>query len=442
MRGAGRLRLTGYLGAVVLVFVLGGLLAALYVVESVPTGEVRAMSRHVAARLIEHRADPAQLQADLDELAATRVAFTVYDADRRLLGSSVAPPLSPRLIDRPDERGRLTFIHEVREDGRLLGTVVVDGRPPRVRTLLIGLLVLLVMLGLLVLVIVRHVGAPLQRIATAARRFGDGDLSARAGLTRKDELGEVGRTFDQMAERVTLLMNTQRELMANVSHELRTPLARVQVAVDLMLDGVDDRAKELLPEISGDLAEVERLIEDVMTLARFDLAQAEGAAAGAPLRREVTALAPLVTRAAARFRVLHPERELAVVGLDALPTLSVDPVLVLRVLDNLLENASKYSERGTAIELRAAADGAGASVTVTDHGIGIDPDDLPRVFTPFFRTDRSRSRATGGAGLGLGLARRVVLAHGGTIGIRSEPNLGTSVTFTLPARPSTEQDAP
>ncbi|MEZ4398474.1 MAG: ATP-binding protein [Kofleriaceae bacterium] len=426
-----RLRLAAYLGAMVILFVVGGLFASFLLLRSMPTAEFRTMSRLMAERLVQHADDPAQLRADLADLTPTRLQVTVFGRDRAVLASSVVPPLSADLIDHPDRFGDLTAVHAV-TDGDRFAYVVSVVPPPTMRQLAVGMAILLAALLLLVALIVRHVGTPLQRIAGAARRFGRGDLTARAGLTRKDELGEVGRAFDEMAARVTLLMNTQRELMANVSHELQTPLARVQVAVDLMLDGVDDQAKELLPEISRDLGEVERLIEDTMSLARFDLANAEGLAAGAPLRREPTDVAALVARAAARFRTLHPDRRLEVDADRRLPSLTLDPVLVLRVLDNLLENARKYSEPDTAITLSATAGAATLELAVTDRGIGIDAADLDKVWMPFFRTDRSRNRATGGAGLGLALARRIVVAHGGAIAITSTPDQGTRVTLTLP----------
>jgi signal transduction histidine kinase len=360
--------------------------------------------------------------------------MTMYAADRTVIASSISPPLSPKLIDDPSSDSDLTFSHAIR-DGDEVISVVMDVRRPKPTRLLAGLAILLAALLLLCVLLVRHIGRPLERIAGAARRFGRGDLTARASLRRKDELGEVGRAFDEMADRVTLLMSTQRELMANVSHELQTPLARVQVAVDLMADGVEDQVRELLPELTTDLDEVQRLIGDVMTLARFDLAHAEGLTAGAPLRCEAVALATLVERACARFRATYPRRELVVLTDAALPIAWIDPVLILRVLDNLLDNGRKYSEPDSTLTLTARAIGGGVTLAVGDRGIGIDTADLPRVGTAFFRTDRSRSRATGGVGLGLVLARRVIEAHGGTIAIHSKSGAGTTVTCTLPPRP-------
>jgi two-component system, OmpR family, sensor kinase len=109
-----------------------------------------------------------------------------------------------------------------------------------------------------------------------------------------------------------------------------------------------------------------------------------------------------------------------------------DSALLLRVLDNLLENARRYAEAPSAIHLRAWSSDGRARIEVQDHGIGIDPSDIPRVFTPFFRGDRSRSRATGGVGLGLSICNKIILAHNGVISITSIVNQGTTVLIELP----------
>jgi signal transduction histidine kinase len=110
-----------------------------------------------------------------------------------------------------------------------------------------------------------------------------------------------------------------------------------------------------------------------------------------------------------------------------------DPAMLRRAIENLLDNAAKYSEPSAPVEVAARRDGAGVALEVRDHGIGIDPADLARLFTPFFRTDRSRARGTGGVGLGLALARRIAEAHGGTIGAQAAAGGGTLFRVRLPA---------
>jgi len=163
---------------------------------------------------------------------------------------------------------------------------------------------------------------------------------------------------------------------------------------------------------------------------RFEVA----GAAQLPLRRAVTAPAEIARAAEDRLRGRHPERPLEVAIGDGLPRIDVDPRLLRRVLDNLLENAHKYSPDPDArIDLAVAAEDGGVVFEIRDRGIGITAEDLPRVFTPFFRGDRSRSREAGGVGLGLTLAKRIVAAHGGTIDLTSTPGAGTTIRVAIPA---------
>jgi signal transduction histidine kinase len=279
----------------------------------------------------------------------------------------------------------------------------------------------------------RTLAVPLQRLAEVTRSFGRGMLDVRTGLRRRDELGQVAVAFDEMAERITLLLRSQKELIANVSHELRTPLARIRVALDLASEGDAELARESLADITTDLSELERLVEDVLTAARLDLATGQAPGATPPLRRERVESQSLLDKAAARFRTTRPHHTLEVNAEEPLPALDADPVLLRRALDNLLDNAGKYSEPGTTVRLRARPSEGGLALEVADEGIGIDASDLPHLFTPFFRSDRSRARATGGVGLGLALARRIVVAHGGTLTLESQPGTGTVARIQLPA---------
>src|SRR5262249_22481855 len=145
-----------------------------------------------------------------------------------------------------------------------------------------------------------------------ARAFGGGDLRARVGEARRDELGDVARAFDEMADRVTDLLRAEKELLASVSHELRTPLARIRVALDLAAEGDAEEAREALADIAGDLDELERLISDVLTAARLDLGDGSSARGVPPLRREPIDVADLLAHAGSRFRAAHPERTLRV----------------------------------------------------------------------------------------------------------------------------------
>ena len=173
-----------------------------------------------------------------------------------------------------------------------------------------------------------------------------------------------------------------------------------------------------------------------MTTARL---QIEGAAgAGSPPSAllphfEDVAPSALCAKASERFKSRHPRRLIVVEALDSLPSVRADPVLMRRAIDNVLDNADKYSPDPDApVVLRAEISAGRVIFEVRDHGIGISEQDLPQIFAPFFRSDRSRSREAGGVGLGLTLAKRIVDAHGGTIKATSVVARGTRVRIALP----------
>jgi signal transduction histidine kinase len=245
------------------------------------------------------------------------------------------------------------------------------------------------------------------------------------------EVGELARAFDEMAERIEKLVKGERELLANVSHELRTPLARIRVALDLAAEGDLAAARRYLSEIGTDLWELELLVKDVLTAAWLDTSGARHDG-GLPLRKDPVDAAELLSHAAERFRSAHPDRVLDLRVEGTLPPLQGHAVLLRRLLENLLDNARKYSEPAEPVVVVARAEAGALAVEVRDRGIGIDAADLPRLFTPFFRTDRSRARGTGGVGLGMALARRIAEAHGGSISVESAPGQGTTVRFGIP----------
>jgi signal transduction histidine kinase len=356
---------------------------------------------------------------------------TVYDDTGAVIASTVEPPLSP---GQPELKTNPTSV------GGKPGLVVTraHGHPPHgvvtpLNTLFAGGLLII---GGCSLLTARSIVRPLRELSRVATAFGGGSLRARSGLRRTDEIGDLGRAFDEMGERIEGLLLTQKELLANVSHELRTPLARIRVALEIAGEGDPEAGRMSLSEIGVDLAELETLIDDILTTTRLEIAQ--GAPLAAHFELHVESLEPelVCARAAERFRARHPLRPLELIVEHRLPPVQADPVLLRRVIDNVLENAHKYSPDPTSvIALRASASSKGdgrVDFAVEDRGMGVAPEDLPRLFTPFFRADRSRTRGTGGVGLGLTLAKRIVDAHRGDIRVASAAGAGTTVTASVP----------
>jgi signal transduction histidine kinase len=320
--------------------------------------------------------------------------------------------------------------------------VIVARFEPRKPTLVPPALTLAFGLGVFALgawLTARWIARPLERLARTAQAIGKGDLNARAGFERTDELGRVGAAFDEMAERLQLLLTAEKELLANVAHELRTPLARIRVALEIASEGDAETARTSLGEIAVDLSELEAVVDDILTTARLEAAAGTtGGRTGFALHLEEVTPASIAERAAERLRERHPERPLTLRIANELDVIEADPVLFRRVIDNLLENAHKYSpDTSKPIVLGVNRRDGGVAFDVSDGGLGIPEEDLPRIFTAFFRGERSRSRGTGGVGLGLTLAKRIVEAHGGTIDVKSTVGEGTSVTVVVPVRAQT-----
>jgi len=383
--------------------------------------------------------------ASAEKLLHTSLA--VYDERHRLVagtpGPAATPPPPPESMPGPPPpwaagphppHGVVMSVPVALRDGRVWH-LVAAARPPSLLAG-IGTVVVLILLvaGVSAWLTARSLARPLARLSAAAQAFGSGNIGARADFARRDELGEVAAAFNQMADRVTDALRAERELLANISHELRTPLQRIRIATDLAAEGDAVTVHESLAEIAEDLAELERLVGDVLSAARLSI-HASGSNALPPIHTSEVDFAALLHKSESRFRSLYPGRPLVVdVGPD-LPRLEVDTALMHRAIDNLLDNAHKYTEDpARPVELAAWRREDAVVVEVRDRGIGIEAADIARLFEPFFRADRSRNRGSGGLGLGLALARRILAAHGGTLTVKSVVGEGTTARIELPSR--------
>jgi two-component system OmpR family sensor kinase len=388
---------------------------------------------------------PEVLNRELADLARrARIEMSLFEADGRLIATNAPEPQAAlsaaefrRLSEEPTHFAEGAGVVALPGQAGGVARYVRIKYPSPVLPLVTAaaqLCVALAVLAFASIPLARSVIAPVERLATLTRAFGAGNLAVRARSERADEIGDLARAFDEMAERIVTLRRSEKELLANVSHELRTPLARIRLALELAREGDAARAASYLEDIEDDLAELERLLDDVMTAARLDLARGAGGDPLPPLRRQPIAAQQLLQAASARFAKRFPERTLSCHIPEDLPAVDGDPSLLRRVLDNLLDNAAKFSDPDKVIELEGSHDdqARALSIRVRDHGIGIEPGDLERVFEPFFRSDRSRTRATGGVGLGLAVVRRIVLAHGGAVSVESNPAWGTCFHVSVP----------
>jgi heavy metal sensor kinase len=278
-------------------------------------------------------------------------------------------------------------------------------------------------------IIARAALRPVDEMARTARRITAEDLSRRVERRGSgDELDALAETLNGMLARLDDAFGQTRRFAADAAHELRTPLTvlRGGIEVALRMERSPDEYRRVL---ASSLEEVERLIrlaEDLLLLSR-SLAGPEGARAPVdlePLVLEVFEVGARIGRAAGvsvRVAATVPAR---VTG---------DAAALRRALLNLVENAIKYTPSGGKVEIGLGRGDGVAEVTIADSGIGIEADDVERIFEPFLRLDAARARDTGGAGLGLAIARSIVIAHGGAITVESRPGSGSRFTVRLPS---------
>ena len=292
------------------------------------------------------------------------------------------------------------------------------------RPLLTVALVLLV-IGIGTGPLARRISRPVEQVIEASRRFGDGDLTYRVKEHRRpqnDEIGQLTRAWNTMAERVERMVRGQRELLANVSHELRSPLTRIRVALELVPETQASQAR--LNDVRSDLSELERLIDDVLTTSRLEMS-------GLPTHRDDIAVAPLFAQILERAKHDPTTQGKAVTSDVQVDSIVADGALITRALWNLVENSGKYG--APPIRLSASQQGDLIRLTVEDHGAGIPEADRERVLEPFFRGDRARTpQVNQGFGLGLTLARRIAEVHGGKIQVESAVGGGCKITLEIP----------
>ena len=268
----------------------------------------------------------------------------------------------------------------------------------------------------------------LQLLSHVADEVGAGKLSARARLRPGASNYPLAERINHMAGRIEGLLESQKNLMHSVSHELRTPIARLEFGLEMLRVKAGDPALEQrIVALEGDVAELKALVDELLGMTRLDSRQALQLArfdlAGA-LQACLNSLDPMGPR---------PAMALA----EGLGEIEGDQRLLVRSICNVLRNAQKYADGR--IELSARRLGDAVEIVVDDDGPGIPAAERGKVFTPFYRLDRSRDRATGGFGLGLSIAHKALALHGGSIRIEQAPLGGARFVLTLPVQVTRDQ---
>jgi len=290
--------------------------------------------------------------------------------------------------------------------------------------------------GLIGYLLARRLAARLEGLGEGAEALATGDLSHRVEEGQPDEVGQLARRFNRMADQLSTTvaeletaLRTKRELVANASHELRTPLASIRGHVESlrMQPDATDRG-EYLAVIEREAEQLSRLVDDLFLLSTADTGALR-------LDLEPVALGEVVEEVAGSIGpIARRERRVTLtttVEADLAPALA-DRQRVVQVLGNLVRNALRHTPEGGLIAVRAERQAGLAAVTVEDTGEGIPPEQLARVFERFYRGDDARDRASGGAGLGLAIVRELVEAMGGEVSAESTLGQGSRFSFRLP----------
>jgi two-component system sensor histidine kinase CpxA len=297
----------------------------------------------------------------------------------------------------------------------------------------LGILIAILTSGIVCYFLASYLTSPIIRLRQATQKLASGDLSARVGgriSSSSDEISQLVRDFDKMAEQIETLVNAQSRLLKDISHELRSPLARLTVALELARQRTGPDAQSVLDRISLESSRMNELIGSLMTISRLESGSSHMSKTAVNLEQVVDEVARDAAFEA-QARNCQVEAEI----LDELPVIG-DPALLRSAIENVVRNATRYTPAGTTVKIRAEIAERGNSreavIRVSDAGPGVPDDSLDKIFRPFYRIDDARVRSTGGVGLGLAITERAVRLHGGSVKASNLPEGGLSVEIRLP----------
>lgn len=272
---------------------------------------------------------------------------------------------------------------------------------------------------------------PLRQLCDRAQAIAEGNFAGHVDVSSQDEVGLLAQSFNQMATRLEQAQQARDRQLAAIAHELARPVAGIRAAVETLRDGADQEPEirdTLFAGVVEELARLERLIGTLTRLHKRGLQPL-------PLNRTEIAVERLIRASVASFEPIAARQGISLVVHipPNLPTIRADEDRLIQVLTNLLDNALKFTPRGGSVTVQADAEPDGIRISVTDTGIGITADELPKMFQQFYRGEEgARPPEKRGMGLGLAICREIIVAHQGKIWVESEAGHGARFTFFLP----------
>lgn len=415
-------------------------------------GSILALCGDQAVTVLEQQGREAMVDY-LRHLQRTHsVSLYVFDESGRELAGREAPPRMKELAAQAARSNALEFALApscpllaksvaLREDARY---VVVRELPRGLLNLLFEelqatapkMILAFLFAGVLCYWLAHHLTTPIMRLQTAARKLAEGDLRVRVGeevAARRDEISDLGRDFDFMAERIETLMTTLRRFLRDVSHELRSPLARINVALELARQRSSPEAAGYLERIERETGRLNEQVGQLLTLARLE-------SGTATIAREPVDLAPLLREIAEDADFEARSRNCSVRLFEARQVTVAGSMGLLRsALENVVRNAVRHTGEDTEVEIsleeKRENNASHALIRVLDHGEGIPDAELGRLLTPHYRVVDESARETGGTGIGLAITERAIKLHGGSVTMANSEGGGLLVEITIPTAP-------
>ena len=332
-------------------------------------------------------------------------------------------PSPPATKSRRTRHNHWEITHRA-QDGRYWFAAEGESRPPRIWSFLPYYFLVIGATGILCWIAAAGVISPIRRIASSIAAFGQGNLRVRVNTDREDEIGQLARSFNEMAERLERLIVSERRLLSDISHELRSPLARLKFAMKLARTSPDPAAA--LERIERDVNRIASLVSDIVEINIVEDDPAMQA-------RQEICLRDIVREVVHDCSIEAKARGCTInVTGDVGGQVHGNPELMRRAIENVLRNAIRYSPEKASIQLSLGEDENQASITIRDFGPGVPEAALKHIFDPFFRVEEARNTNGGGSGLGLSIAKRATQLHQGIITAENAtPGLRVSIAIPI-----------
>ena len=370
-----------------------------------------------AVETLHHLAQLEFLSVDLYDAQGERVLYHPPSAPAQEDAAAGAPvkagdrEIGSVTVSRDD--GRLFTAEEIQLREELLSMHLVAGLLSAAVAVIIGLYLAVTL------------SRPLRSIRAGAEAMSAGELETRIAERGDDEMRAVAEALNRLAETLQQEEALRKESVQDLAHELRTPVMGVLARVEAAQDGVLEDEAANLSAMHDEALRLARLLDDLSALA-------EAERPGLLLETERVDLAAVAAAQAAAFAEAFADKSIELASSVRPAVVEGDSKRLEQIVVNLLSNALRYTDAGGTVTVSVRPDGGRATLEVRDTGIGIAPEDVPRVFTRFWRGEKSRSRATGGAGIGLSIVKELVQAHSGEVAVASTLGEGTTFTVRLP----------